>query len=216
MTGTERSVPTPAATFAIFLPMPAILLRFQRENRKANRECGMVLDTVLYDVDDGVALIRLNRPQRMNAVNERLYSDLISSIGEARKDDRVRAVVLTGTVLERNGQRKQAFCAGADLKEHAEGKRSGWQKRKYLLLANEACLALCRLPKPVVAAVNGPARGAGVELALNCDFIVMAESATLALTETSLGSFVGGGATKLLERMVGVVQARRLIYTGHV
>lgn len=170
--------------------------------------------TVLYEVRGPVALLRLNRPQRMNAVSEQLYLDLQQTLASAGADRAIRAVVLTGGVLERDGRRKQAFCAGADLKEHAAGNRGEWQKRQYLMLAHDTCRRLFEFPKPVVAAINGPARGAGVELALNCDFIIMADSATLAFSETSLGTFVGGGATRLLERLVGLAQARRLIYSG--
>ena len=176
----------------------------------------MEAKTVLYDVQGPVAVLRLNRPRRMNAVIEQLYLDLQAALEKAGADRAVRAVVLTGSVLERDGRRKQAFCAGADLKAHAADARSEWQKRQYLMLAHDTCRRLFEFPKPVVAAINGPARGAGGEMALNCDFIIMADSATLAFTETSLGTFVGGGATRLLERLVGLAQARRLIYSGSV
>ena len=131
-------------------------------------------------------------------------------------DPAVRAVILTGSVLEKNGVVKQAFCAGADLKKHAAGDRTEAQKRKYIMLGQHATRALYEFPKPTIAAINGPARGAGVEMALNCDFVFMAHDATVALTETSLGTFIGGAVTYNLVRMVGLQAAKEIVYTGCV
>ncbi len=111
---------------------------------------------------------------------------------------------------------KQAFCAGADLKKHSAGERSPKQKGEYIRLAHETVLRIYTFPKPIIAAINGPARGAGTELALACDFILMAEGATLALPETALGTFVGGGVTHILPRLIGPARAKELVYTGKV
>jgi enoyl-CoA hydratase len=128
----------------------------------------------------------------------------------------VRSLVLTGSVLHRNGIAKQAFCAGADLKEHASGARTTAAKRAYIDLAHETTRRIHEHPKPIVAAVNGPARGAGAEMAISCDLLLMAEEATIAFPETGLGTFIGGGATWHLPRLVGQVRARELVYTGRV
>lgn len=176
----------------------------------------MQLETVIYEKRERVGLIRLNRPERMNAVIEQMYLDLQTVLAEAGADLQVRALVLTGCVRKSPKGDKQAFCAGADLKAHAEGERSEWAKRAYIQLAHETTRRLYRFEKPVVAAINGPARGAGVEMALCCDFILMADTASLAFTETGLGTFVGGGATAHLARMVGLQQAKRLVYLGEV
>jgi enoyl-CoA hydratase len=176
----------------------------------------MQFQTIRYETDGRVGIIRLHRPERMNAVIEQMYKELQSAFELAGDDDTIRAVVLTGTVWKRESGDKQAFCAGADLKAHAEGTRTAWQRREYIHLAHQTTYLLHEFPKPVIAAVNGPARGAGAEMALNCDFVLMADEATLAFTETGLGTFVGGGVTRHLERMVGVVQARHLIYSGRV
>ena len=176
----------------------------------------MNFQTVLYERVGPVGVVRLNRPESMNAVIEQMYLDLQAVLEQAREDPEVRALVLTGTVWRRKGGDKQAFCAGADLKKHAAGERTPAQRREYILLAHETTRRLYEFNKPVIAAINGPARGAGSELALCCDFIFMAGDATLAFTETGLGTFVGGGSTRHLARLVGTVRAKELIYTGRV
>jgi enoyl-CoA hydratase len=150
--------------------------------------------------------IRLNRPHRLNAVVEALYDELLDALAFARDDDRVRAVILTGE--------GRAFCVGADMKEHGGAARTLYQRRAYLQRGNDVCEALYRLPKPVVAAVNGYALGAGAEMAVACDFILMAEDAQIGFPETSIGTCVGGGVSKILPQIVGLTQARRLLYTG--
>lgn len=94
----------------------------------------MELETVLFDQDGAVGIIRLNRPERMNAVIEQMYLDLQAVLDKVRKDGSVRAVILTGSVWKRADGEKQAFCAGADLKKHSSGDRSPWQKREYIFL----------------------------------------------------------------------------------
>jgi enoyl-CoA hydratase len=176
----------------------------------------MNLETVLFERKDQVGIIRLNRPERMNAVIEQMYLDLLTVLDNVRQDSSIRALILTGTVWKREKGDKQCFCAGADLKKHGEGDRTAWQKREYILLAHETTRQIYEFEKPIIAAVNGPARGAGSEMALNCDFVLMAEQASIGFPETSLGTFVGGGVTKHLTNLVGMTQAKRLVYTGEV
>jgi enoyl-CoA hydratase len=176
----------------------------------------MNLQTVLYERHGQVGVLRLNRPERMNAVIEQMYLDILAVLDQSRGDPEVRALVLTGTVWKREAGDKQAFCAGADLKKHAAGERTPFQKREYILLAHETTRRLYEFEKPVIAAINGPARGAGAEMALCCDFLFMADEATLAFTETGLGTFVGGGSTRHLARLVGPARAKELIYTGRI
>jgi enoyl-CoA hydratase len=176
----------------------------------------MDYQTISYEVDDAVAVIRLNRPARMNAVIEEMYHELRDALGRAAGPDGVRALVLTGTVRVVDGVSKPVFCAGADLKKHGEGDRSHAAKRAYIELAHATALELHDLPCPTIAAINGAARGAGVEMALGCDFVLAAEDATLAFTETGLGTFVGGGVTRLLPELIGPARAKELIYTGRV
>ena len=176
----------------------------------------MSYGTIIYDREDTTGIIRLNRPDRMNAVNEEMYSELIDVLEQTADDSGVRSLVITGSVRMKDGKQKQAFCAGADLKKHGEGERTQAQKRTYIELAHRATAGIYRYPKPVVAAVNGPARGAGAEMALNCDFVFMAEDATIAFPETGLATFVGGGVTVHLPRMLGIMKAKELVYTGRV
>ena len=176
----------------------------------------MEFETILYSTEDGVGVIRLNRPERMNAVIEQMYLELQEALRIAEDDPGVRALILTGSVWRRPPGDKQAFCAGADLKKHSKGERSPWQKREYILLAHETTRRIYEFSKPVIAAINGPARGAGSEMALNCDFLIMADSASIGFPETGLATFVGGGVTYHLTHLVGMARARELIYTGRV
>jgi enoyl-CoA hydratase len=152
----------------------------------------------------------------MNAVIEEMYEEIRDALERASADPGVRCLILTGTMLKREGVEKQVFCAGADLKKHSTGERTAQERRRYIRLAHETTRQIYELPKPIIAAVNGPARGAGTEMALCCDLLLMADEATLALPETGLGTFVGGGVTHLLPRLVGVSRAKELVYTGRV
>jgi enoyl-CoA hydratase len=176
----------------------------------------MEFETINYSQDQNIGIIQLNRPHRMNAVIEEMYLEIQQVLKIAENDNSVRALILTGSVLEKNGVVKQAFCAGADLKKHAQGDRTEAQKRKYIMLGQDATQAIYTFPKPFIAAINGPARGAGAEMALNCDFVFMAHDATVAFTETGLGTFIGGAVTYNLVRMIGLQAAKELIYAGTV
>jgi len=174
----------------------------------------MDYSTIRFLKEDRVGILMLNRPDRMNAVIEEMYLEIQDALREAEHDDDIRVLILTGSVRVRDGVEKQAFCAGADLKKHSTGERTHAQKREYILLAHETTRRMYVFPKPIIAAINGPARGAGTEMALNCDFICMAEEASMAFPETGLGTFVGGGATWHLPRIIGLAKAKELVYTG--
>ncbi len=176
----------------------------------------MEYTTILYEKTGHVGIVRLNRPERMNAVIEKMYLELQDVLAAAERDGEIRVLVLTGTVLVKDGKERQAFCAGADLKEHSAGTRDHRQKRLYIELAHETTRMIYECEKPVIAAVNGAARGAGAEMALNCDFVLMADTATIAFPETGLGTFVGGGVTSHLPALVGLMKAKELVYTGKV
>lgn len=165
----------------------------------------MIFETILYEVRDGAAEIRLNRPHRLNAVTQQLYDELNAALAAAEADRSARVVLLTGE--------GRAFCVGADLKEHKAG-RSAFARRQYLQGEQAVCKRLLQLKLPVVAAVNGYALGAGAELAIASDFLLMAESAQIGLPEISLGNYLGGGVTALLPRLVGLAKARELVFLG--
>jgi enoyl-CoA hydratase len=165
-----------------------------------------VPNTILSEVRDGVGEMRFNRPHRLNAVVQELYDELGEALTAAEADRAVRVVLLTGE--------GRAFCVGADMKEHGAGSRTAFQRRQYLRGEQAVCDRLHNLSKPVVAAVNGYALGAGAEMAIASDFIVMAESARIGLPEISIGAFLGGGVTSLLPRLVGLAKARELVFLG--
>ncbi|MET4328683.1 enoyl-CoA hydratase [Bradyrhizobium sp. i1.15.2] len=164
------------------------------------------METATYKIQDSIAEIRMNRPHRLNAVVQQLYDDLLAALDQAENDEAVRVIVLTGE--------GRAFCAGADMKEHKAG-RTTFDRRQYLMSEQRVCRRLASHPKPIIAAVNGYALGAGAEMAIACDFIAMATSARIALPEIGIGAFLGGGATHILPRLVGLAKAREMIFLGH-
>ena len=161
---------------------------------------------IIVETDGPVATIRLNRPDRLNAVSLELYRALAVALRKASRDRSIRALVLTGT--------GRAFCVGADLKAHASEKRAAEWRAAYVRAAQRAAWTLHTCPKPVVAAVNGHAIGAGLELAVSCDLIVLADGAKLRFPEAALGTFVGGGVTYALAQRVGGTRARELLLLG--
>jgi enoyl-CoA hydratase len=163
-------------------------------------------DPVLVRRDGPVVTLTLNRPDRLNAVSQRLYDRLIEELRRADHDREVRCVVLTGA--------GRAFCAGADLKAHLERPLTGEERVRYTTSAQEANRLLQQGRTPVVAAVNGHAIGAGLELALSSDFTIVAKDAKLRLPEVALGTFIGGGVAYTLAERVGVLKAREIIYFG--
>ncbi len=166
----------------------------------------MDLSTIRYDISDHTARISLNRPHRLNAVTSELYEELLRALDAAEEDRMVRVIVLTGE--------GRAFCVGADLKEHRVAERTPDQKRAYTMAEQEVCERIQTSPKPVIAAVNGYALGAGAEIALSCDFVIMRQSAEIGFPEISIGTYLGGGLTYTLPQLIGVARARELVFLG--
>ncbi len=164
------------------------------------------LHNLIVSRNEMVATVRFNRPHRLNAVTEALYEELLQQMQQLDNDPEVRVVVLTGE--------GRAFCVGADMKAHAEGQRTPSQRRQYLDLEQQVCRRLRELSKPVVAAVNGYALGAGAEMAMAADFLLMKASAQIGLPEVTIGTFLGGGVTHTLPRLVGLAKARELVFLG--
>lgn len=158
---------------------------------------------VRLEVADGVATMRLDRP-KMNALDVRMQEEIRSAALEATERDDVKAVVVWG------GER--VFAAGADVKEMADMSYTDMVKRSGGL--QSAFSAVARIPKPVVAAVNGYALGGGCELALCADIRIAAEDATLGQPEILLGIIPGAGGTQRLTRLVGPSRAKDLIFSG--
>lgn len=158
---------------------------------------------VSLQVNDGVGTIRLDRP-KMNALDQQVQEEIRAAALEATDRDDVKAVVIWG------GER--VFAAGADVKEMAQMSHADMVKRSAGLQSSLS--ALTRIPKPVVAAVNGYALGGGCELALCADVRFAAENAVLGQPEILLGIIPGAGGTQRLTRLVGPAKAKDLIFTG--
>ncbi|MFZ9440319.1 MAG: enoyl-CoA hydratase/isomerase family protein [Hylemonella sp.] len=163
-------------------------------------------ETLLLSRHKQVAIITLNRPQALNAINLQMRGELFDVLEALRKDPEVRALVLTG-----GGDK--AFCAGMDLREFSqilqqtplpELRRFRWEKSD----------ALAQFDKPVIAAVKGLAVGGGVELALQCDVCYAGESASFAFAEVSRGLIPGNGGTQRLSRRIGTNRALEMILSG--
>ena len=158
---------------------------------------------LLYEVKDGVATLTLNRPTKLNAVNDAMREALAQRVQEINRDPGVRVVVVRGA-----GSR--AFSAGSDIYETSG--RTPVEKRDTVEM--EAPHLLRRCLKPVVAMIRGYALGGGLELALACDLRVASESAQFGLPEVTLGWIPGAGGTQYLPRLVGRGMAAYLLYTG--
>lgn len=158
---------------------------------------------IIYNKTDHIAVIRLNRPKVLNAMNKQLWLDLQDALGDAIKDTAVKALIFTGE--------GRAFSTGADLKD-SKG-RSLTAYRDYLVHLQEISRMIIRFPKPTIAAVNGYALGSGYELSLACDIRIAAENAKFGSPEARVSSSVTGGAMRLLQDLVGTGKARELLFT---
>lgn len=161
---------------------------------------------VLISRHRDTAILTLNRPDRLNAVSEQLYRELIAALLVGDADPSVRCVLLTGA--------GRAFCVGADLKDHQAGTRTADDRQRYVELGQQVCRQIQTMSTPVVAAVHGYALGAGAEIAVSADFLVMAAEAKMGFPEVSIGTFVGGGITHRLPRLVGLRRATDLLILG--
>jgi len=163
-------------------------------------------EVLLLERRDAAAIVTLNRPQSINAINNHLRVELPALVRELDEDPSIAAIVLTG-----NGVR--GFCAGADIKE-ARASEAPADERKQLMRSWIDDVA--NTTKPLIAAIHGVCMGAGLELALACDLRVAALDSRLALPETALGLIPGGGGTQRLARLVGQGIALDMILTGRV
>lgn len=159
---------------------------------------------------DGIATLTLNRPDQLNAFDLPMIEAWRAALESAETDDRVKVIVVTGA--------GRAFCAGGDFEEMAKFSEMDSLERKNFLYRNvhRIPLALERMEKPVIAAINGAARGAGLDMALMCDIRLMAQSATLAETYINIGLMAGDAGSWFLPRLIGTARALELFWTGRV
>lgn len=163
----------------------------------------MAYETIIVEVEDHVALITLNRPDALNALNDQLLTELVQALNEAQDNDKVRCIVLTGS--------EKAFAAGADIKMMSE--KSFVEVFSEDLFGPEA-EAITRIRKPVIAAVSGYALGGGCELAMMCDFIICSDTAKFGQPEINLGVMAGMGGSQRLTRFIGKSKAMDMNLTG--
>jgi 2-(1,2-epoxy-1,2-dihydrophenyl)acetyl-CoA isomerase len=169
----------------------------------------MAYETLLTEQDGGVLLITLNRPDKLNAFTDAMLGELIDAFRQAERDGTVRAVLITGA--------GRGFCPGQDLGDARQRQESGdglsfgeHLRRTY----NPLILKMRQLPKPIIAAVNGVAAGAGMSLAMACDFRIAAESASFLQAFVKVGLIPDSGSTWMLPRLVGMTRALDLMLTG--
>mmetsp|Transcript_3065 Transcript_3065/g.1782 ORF Transcript_3065/g.1782 Transcript_3065/m.1782 type:complete len:261 (+) Transcript_3065:1657-2439(+) len=162
-------------------------------------------NVLLFEENDGVVTLTLNRPEIMNSVNFELLFALKEQIESIRFKPEVRVVIITGAG-------EKAFCAGADLKERAT--MPPLKVKEYILTIRNLFSEIRNLNKPIIAGVNGVALGGGTELALASDIRIVALNSSMGLTETRLAIIPGAGGTQMLPRLIGVGKAKELIFTG--
>jgi enoyl-CoA hydratase len=167
----------------------------------------MQFETLLWNVENHIGILQIHRPQSLNALNSQVFTDLENWLAFVEQDLSLNGVILTGSG-------EKAFVAGADIKEISDlSETSGlaFAKRGQTVFSRIEALGF-----PVIAAVNGFALGGGCELALCCDFIVASKKAKFGLPEVGLGLLPGFGGTVRATRVLGLPQAKEMIFTGRV
>ncbi len=169
----------------------------------------MSYDFLLFEVKDGVGLIRLNRPDDGNAITLELAGELLDAAGRCDADPGVRAVVVTGS--------GKMFCAGGDLRAFAsQGEGVSWYLKRTTQVFHAAISRLNWMDAPVIGAINGTAAGGGLSLALATDLAVAAESAKFTMAYTKVGLVPDGGSTYVLARLVGLRRAKEMVLLNTV
>jgi enoyl-CoA hydratase/carnithine racemase len=165
----------------------------------------MAYQTLIVEAHEAVTLIRLNRPEALNALSGQLMDELTAALDAAEADGAVRAIVITGS--------DRAFAAGADIKEMASKSYADVFTENFIT-RNWERATTCR--KPIIAAVAGFALGGGCELAMMCDFIIAADNAKFGQPEINLGVIPGAGGTQRLTRFIGKSKAMDMVLTGRM
>jgi enoyl-CoA hydratase len=162
----------------------------------------MTYHLIIAGIEDHIGIIELNRPEALNALNERLLGELADAMKSFLQNDEVRCIIITGS--------EKSFCAGADLKEMVSR-----ESRDILDRFTSSIFGLLRqCPKPTIAAVSGYCLAGGCELALACDMIVASESAQFGQPEVNVGIMPGAGGTQRWTRIVGKARAMEIMLTG--
>lgn len=171
----------------------------------------MEFEDLIYEVKDQVAVITMNRPGRLNALTPAMREGLGHAVVAADNADNVRVIVITGA--------GRGFCSGGDVKAMNEARASGASnplEEKIAPVRDRVVLAMRNANKPVIAAVNGPAAGAGMNIALACDIRIMSKEAKMGQTFAKRGLHPDWGGTYFLPRLVGVARAAEMIWSGRM
>src|SRR5438270_3273435 len=163
-------------------------------------------ETILVEREGRVAILTINRPDKLNALNEQVRNDMLEILGQIEHDDSVGVVVITGAG-------EKSFIAGADIGEFAG--RTPFDQRQAMR-SPRIFDVMASFPKPVIAMINGFCLGGGCELAMSCDLRIASEKARFGQPEINVGLIPGGGGTQRLSRLVGVGSAMRLSLTGGI
>lgn len=164
----------------------------------------MEFDCIIYEKEDGVATIKLNRPEVLNAMNKQLWIDFQEALEDVKDDPEIKVLIITGE--------GRAFSTGADLKDSKD--RSIEDYRDYLVELQETSRKIIRFEKPTIAAINGYALGSGYELGLACDIRIAADEAKIGSPEARVTSSVTGGAMRLVQDLIGPGKAKELLFTA--
>ena len=164
---------------------------------------------ILYRVEGNIAILTINRPEAKNAFSPEMLTLWRQFIEEAKADHNVSVIIVTG--------KGDTFCSGGDIREMAEGRLRSWDMKKFLWEgAHRIVFALEDLDKPIIAAVNGAAMGAGLDMAMMCDLRVCSDRAKLSESYILLGLVPGDGGAYFLPRLIGIGKALELLFTGDV
>jgi len=166
----------------------------------------MELSRILLEKKDGVATIILNRPDKLNAIDQEMLIELQTALADVDHEESIRVVVITGA--------GKAFSAGADLKSTASFLHDPLKTEEWFRLLHQTYNAIENFTKPVIAAVNGMALAGGLELVEACDLVIAAEDARLGDQHANFGLVPGGGGTQRLPRLIGIRRAKELLLTG--
>lgn len=163
----------------------------------------------LYETRGNIAIITLNRPKARNAFSPEMIRLWNSFLADAREDNEIRVIVVTG--------KGDTFCSGGDIQDMVDGKLKSWDMKNFLWDGvHRIVLTLEDLDKPVIAAINGAAMGAGMDMAIMCDLRVCSDRARLAESYINMGLVPGDGGAYFLPRLVGVSRALELLFTGDI
>ncbi|MFH1646338.1 MAG: enoyl-CoA hydratase-related protein [Chloroflexota bacterium] len=165
----------------------------------------MTYNTLLYEKQDGIGTVTINRPASLNALNAEVFAELYRVFEEIENDAAVRVVILTGAG-------EKAFVAGSDITEMAP--QNSLEITRFVAKVRQASDRIYTLSKPVIAAINGYALGGGLEVAMCADLRIAAEKARFGQPEINVGVIPGGGGTQRLTRLIGMTRAKELLYTG--